>query len=710
MLPAFINIDMQSAAVEAEHAMDKNFTNIISEALARCCGSPGEPEALLAQLPPDTDLKPLLVSGAPTGKSVQIGELVEAEEQSELARLNLLLTAEDLEPNALELLAGNRNLHRLSARALIKAAKGCLPEKPAAAKRFITWATSRLNDINMLGELVGVAEQAMSHPECVAGLPEVKVAVAGNCTLNYLASFLVPGLLGMNVKPTVRDMPFDQWASLMMNPESELYTYNPSFVVLYLSSLGLTTAGTRLGMDGVDMLAQCMKTFYSRSSAKLVLVMPEPLIEERHAGNSYWLWRREACDRIIEAAGDQAIWIDTAALQSIHGREHWYAPRFWHHAKIPCHPGALLEVGREVSLSIARAIVQPVKVVVCDCDNTLWGGVVGEDGWENVNLDVHSSGAAFLRLQAFLKDLSAKGVLLVAVTKNNEEDVRQVFDSRDELILKWDDFIMVEANWNPKSANIAAVAKTLNLGLKNFCFLDDSPFERSEVRTALPEVIVPELPTSPDEYVPFLVSSGLFHIPTVTEEDSSRSEMYRAEAARSRTLKSMGDLDSFLRSLELRVDVRPIGSDNINRVVQLVNKTNQFNLTTRRHSFEAIEHFSIAPEVYAYCVRVYDRFGDSGITGVLIAGPEADGAYLIDTFLLSCRVIGRTIERAMFAHLISWLKEQNVALLRGRYIPSERNMPTASLLEELGFEPGVSALEYEVGRGYSENKFVDYVV
>jgi FkbH-like protein len=539
------------------------------------------------------------------------------------------------------------------------------------------------------------------------------VAVVGNCTLKPLVDYLRTALPHRHIDADIWEAPFDQWANQMLDKASELYRREPSFIIVYLSSLGLTTAGTKEHFESIGILKDCVDAVKNSISTRVILILPEPLEEEYHASSKYYYWREHFTEEVKKCLREKVVFIDPISVIADMGRDKWFASRFWYHGKFPCHPDALIALGRRVAVTIANCTSSPVKVVVCDLDNTLWGGVVGEDGYENLLLDVHSLGGPYIRLQGFLKTLTEKGTLLVAVSKNNENDVREVFEKRGEMLLKWNDFTMIMANWRPKSENIVHAARALNLGLKEFCLIDDSPFEREEARASLPDIIVPELPSAPEDFVPFLAKSDLFHIPVQTDEDRNRAGYYRSQAERNTAMKESGNMDLFMRSLNIKVRCKKIDKENIERVIQLVNKTNQFNLTTRRYDHEQIKKFMVDTDVFAYCYGVTDVFGDSGITGVLIAVPRDGGnAYCIDIWLLSCRVMGRTVEKGIFRHLVEWLNSRGAGKIFGDYIPSSKNTPVENLYGELGFDlvekrdKGVCRYERCLTKPYEDNKYV----
>jgi len=599
-----------------------------------------------------------------------------------------------------------RDLTEYTAAVLLATAKVSIDHDQTQARHLIQAACTALPDLNSANRASSLIQKLSAASDWPL---RTNVAVISNSTLKPLCDGLRLYLFSQQVTADVWEAPFDQWQTQLLDPNSDLATRNPGFVVLYLSSLGLTSAGTTsYSLELANEAVECWDVFSKRSSAQLIVILPEPLEEEQNSSSHFFVERFSFIRVLRERMNSRVHFVEPDQVVLSGGGQPFRAPRYWYHAKLPLHPNALVILGRLAGVIAARCLTQPIKVLACDLDDTLWGGVIGEEGWQNVHLDVHAEGGPFLRLQAFLKELSARGMLLVAVSKNNEQDVRELFAKRSEMILKWDDFVMVVANWELKSSNLMMIAKTLNLGLEQFCFIDNSPFERAEVRNSLAAVHVPELPQNPEDYVPFLVSTGLFQIPVTTAEDVERGKLYRAEAARSEAERLSPDPDSFLRGLGLSVYPERIGQSNLERVVQLINKTNQFNLTTRRYDTAKVAEMAAQDSTFAFAYRVTDKFGDHGLTGVMIALPHGEGGrYFIDTWLMSCRVMGRTVERAMFEHIVSWLRDQGASVLEGEYIPSAKNAPVASLLSGLGFtNTHKNIYEFQLSGCYIGNTFV----
>ncbi|MBF0540392.1 MAG: HAD-IIIC family phosphatase [Nitrospirae bacterium] len=631
-------------------------------------------------------------------------------------KLNILLTNNELLINELLWLSEQKFIINLSASSLIVGANRLINENPVASYNLLKAAGKKINNPIILNSAQEILKK-LNKSTLLADQIKIKIAVAGNCTLDTLSNYLILGMLSYNIDADVWTVPFDQWAAQILDNNSELYRFNPSFLIIYLSSLGLTVSGTRFSFEILKLLSDCIDKISRDTSIKILMILPEPMEEENNLGLNNYSWRKNLIFEIMKRFENRVIFIDTEAFILEIGVKIWFASRYWYQAKFPCHPNALLKLGHRVALILARCIMMPIKVIAIDLDNTLWGGVVGEDGWENLRMDVYSTGGPFIRLQAFLKNLKDNGIVLVIVSKNNNEDITEVFKKRDEMLLKIDDFTLIEANWSPKSENIMNIAKKLNINLNNFCFIDDSFFEREEVRSILPEVIVPEMPQLPEDYVSFLVNTGLFYTPIQTEEDRNRSILYKTELNRKDAMQKSKEINSFLEELDIKLHAQRINDQNINRVVQLINKTNQFNLTTRRYSYEQVVRFAKDEEIFSYCYKAEDKFGDIGIVGVLLAkSAESQDCYIIDTWLLSCRAMGRTIEYGMFDHLLKWLNKKGINRLIGEIIPTKKNIPIRHLLSDIGFynieDKGNNSnlFEYNVSQLFEKNEFVDLLM
>ncbi len=385
-----------------------------------------------------------------------------------------------------------------------------------------------------------------------------------------------------------------------------------------------------------------------------------------------------------------AYFLDLEQVSGMLGRRAFYDARRYYWTKQPFSERGTLELAEHLWAGIRALMSGPKKVLVLDLDNTLWGGVVGETGPRGIALGDGPEGEAFRALQAHLKDLARRGVLLAVASKNNLADAREPFEANSDMVLKLDDIAAFEACWEPKAVMIERIARTLNLGLDSFVFLDDNPAERELIRQALPEVEVIEIGDDPADF-PGTLQAGLwFEAAALTEVDRERAELYAVERRRRELQSSFTSLDDYLRSLEMSAEVRAIDDDDLARVVQLLAKTNQFNLTTRRHTREDVLALLDRPGSIGVTIRVRDRFGDHGLVAAMIGAPDdqaSGGAVRIDTWLMSCRVIGRTVEHFSLGEFLDRARALGYRRVVGEYIPTKKNAQVGGLYAELGFVP-----------------------
>jgi len=357
----------------------------------------------------------------------------------------------------------------------------------------------------------------------------------------------------------------------------------------------------------------------------------------------------------------------------------YYDPHSRQVAHIPYTPECYSAIGTALVRTIYNLKRDPFKVIVLDCDNTLWKGVCGEDGPSGIELNT-----PYLRLQQFIIDQMKAGILLCLCSKNNEKDVLEVFEHRPDMLLKLDNLVSWRINWNSKSVNIKSLAKELNLGLDSFIFIDDNPLDCADVKINCPEVLTLQLPQNTELIPSFLDHIWAFdHTENVTEEDQNRTKMYQENAQRQRYLEQSLTLKDFIGGLQLRIEITEVTDDQLGRVSQQTFRTNQFNFTTLRRSENDIKHFLKQPQAKCNVVRVVDRFGDYGLVGVLMYEVEAD-RHKVDTFLLSCRVLGRGVEHA----IVSWLGQQAVKegkeLVEFTYLPTGKNSLALEFITSIG--------------------------
>jgi FkbH-like protein len=395
--------------------------------------------------------------------------------------------------------------------------------------------------------------------------------------------------------------------------------------------------------------------------------------------------------------------MDYDGLVARHGRRRWHDERRWLTARLPFAAEALAPLADAYLRALLPLSGRVVKALVVDLDNTLWGGVAGEDGLEGVRLGPEYPGAAHTALQRVLRALRARGILLAVASKNNEQDALAVLDGHPAMLLRSDDFATLRINWNDKAQSLREIADELNIGVDALAFVDDNPAERERVRLALPEVTVVELPGDPMGYATAVLECPAFERLSLTDEDRQRGRLYTEQRRRAELQRTTSSLEDFLRSLEMRMAMGPARPASLPRIAQLTQKTNQFNLTTRRYSEQEVRALAADTSARVYEVAVRDRFGDNGLVGVAVARREGP-AWEIDSFLLSCRVIGRDVETAMLTRLADDARAAGATHLRGWFLPTRKNAPARDLYPSHGFrgvaeEDGATRWELDLRGG-----------
>ena len=341
-----------------------------------------------------------------------------------------------------------------------------------------------------------------------------------------------------------------------------------------------------------------------------------------------------------------------------------------------------------LALFLARTlrplVVPRRKALAVDLDDSLWKGVLGEDGLDGIKVGHDFPGNVHLRIQRELLELRARGIALVLLSKNDESDVRNAFDMLPEMLLQWDDFAVRKINWKPKHENLRSATAELRLGVDSFVFLDDSDYEREQMRQMIPEVLILNDTSDPIQTLRALWETDAFDALTVTAEDRLRNDDYQRREARDASAHQ-DDLEAFLESLEMHATIEQIGGQNFERAVTMLGKTNQFNLTTRRHSAGELSRIIELPGAIPLALRLRDKFGEQGIVALLIARPAGEGeALLIDTFLVSCRALGRGVEHALWAAMVARARRQGFKKLEAQYIATDRNSLVANFYDQLG--------------------------
>ena len=376
---------------------------------------------------------------------------------------------------------------------------------------------------------------------------------------------------------------------------------------------------------------------------------------------------------------------DVDQLAAAAGRWVWADERFYHHAKLPCSPEQLVDYAHSLASLILGQSGVGRKCLVLDLDNTLWGGVIGDDGLGGIRLGQgEPEGEAFISFQRYVKSLGERGIILAVCSKNDEAIAREVFEKHSEMVLRLDDISCFIANWDDKATNLARIAHRLNIGINSLVFFDDNPAERSIVRQLQPDVAVPEVPSDPAYYIRALDRHRYFEAATISSEDLHRNQFYQADVKRQALESSAADVNSFLTSLDMTARIEPVSDATLERTVQLIGRSNQFNLTSRRYSNADLVHLTSDAAWITRTVSLSDRFGDHGLISVLLAKVEGD-TLAIDTWLMSCRVLKRGVEVVLLNNLVLDARSRGLRRIVGEYIATSKNGLVRDHYQDLGF-------------------------
>lgn len=560
------------------------------------------------------------------------------------------------------------------------------------------WQCVTLSELRALGR----ARQRLSALGLspAASLVPIRVAIASDATTTYLNEGLSLLLEARGIAAATFEVPFGSVEAELLRDDSALARFRPQLLLLMQSPLAIRdwppdTTSEDKAREFADeraghMLALC-RVAHERFSCDVVLdnlhILPERphgSLARRMPGERNAIIRR--INTVLESSAPPFVHLhDVDGVAALYGVSRWIDWRLWYHAKQPMSFSGATQYLNSLA-STTAAIYRPgVKCIVVDLDNTLWGGVVGDDGLAGIRIrHGDAPGEAFQAFQRHLRRLRERGVLLAVCSKNELATAQKPFRELTDMVLSLDDFVTFKANWEPKPNNIEAIARELNLGLDALAFVDDNPVERDLVRRALPAVRVVDLPDDPAAYAAALDATGWFAITTLSNEDAARTDQYRANAIRMELATTIEDYDAYLVSLDQRAQIREFSPDQIDRVVQLINKTNQFNLLTRRVSRSDVEQMAGQPTMLTATVRLVDRFGDNGIIAIWY-GSVLEDRLRIDQWLMSCRVFNRGVEQLLMNHVVALAGQAGVREIIGEFRPTEKNVIVRDLYPRLGF-------------------------
>jgi len=537
-----------------------------------------------------------------------------------------------------------------------------------------------------------------------SGFETIRLAILASHTVAHLLPSIRVAGLRRHLIIQAYTGEYGQYYQDILDPHSALYRFGPDVVLLIASASQQITdiplnadseTATCILAERAEHLRGLWRRIQENSEATVIqqtlLDVTEPLfgsLDRSVPGSPQRLVRRFNDLLTENAAAQRVLLLDIESACRLDGRDMWFDSARWLQGKYEIAPVAAPVYGEMLASIIAGDRGRSRKCLILDLDNTLWGGVIGDDGIDGITLGHGNAlGEAYLAVQEYALRLQERGIILAVCSKNDPMLARRVFDEHPDMRLRLSDIATFQANWEDKSANIRRIAESLNIGLESLVFLDDNPAERERIRASLPMVAVPELPDDPAEYVRCLARARYFEATAFTADDLQRAEQYHAQGGRAALQSSAQSLNDFLRSLDMRISCDCNAKVDMPRAAQLLAKTNQFNMTQRRYSPDQIARMIQSNSVSVYTFRLIDRFGDNGLVSVmLIRNNSSDHSDLeVLNWVMSCRVFGRQLEHEIMNKIVEIARRDARRTITGWFHPSERNAVVADLYERCGF-------------------------
>jgi FkbH-like protein len=547
----------------------------------------------------------------------------------------------------------------------------------------------------------------------------IKLAVLGDTATQFLIQALRGTGYEYGFDLNIWEADFNQIERQVFDPSSELYEFKPDIVILFQSSHKLLAAYNKLKPENYSGLAathlQLVDNITNTLNARLttkIIYYNYTEINDAVFGNyankiesSFLFQLRKLNYELMVFAGRQPNFYlcDLSSIQNHYGKSNFFQPSVYINTEMVLTIDILPAIAANTLGLIAAMYGTFKKCLIIDLDNTMWGGIIGDDGMENIQIGSLGIGKAFSEFQYWIKKLKNRGIIIAVCSKNTESIAKEPFEKHPDMVLHLQDIAVFVANWENKADNIRQIQSILNIGFDSMVFLDDNPFERNIVRENIPGITVPELPEDPADYLEFLYPLNLFETISFSEEDADRTKQYQVEAERTVQQKSFTNEDDFLKSLDMVAQVEPFNKFNTPRVAQLSQRSNQFNLRTVRYTEADIATAAIAEGIFSFTFTLEDKFGNNGMICVIILKKENENTLFIDTWLMSCRVLKRGMENFVLNTITRYAKEKGFAFLKGQYIPTAKNEMVKNHYADLGFEPEADSWLLNVNE-YSNKK------
>jgi FkbH-like protein len=546
-------------------------------------------------------------------------------------------------------------------------------------------ALTPVSDFTTMQSLDRIYRKLKPHVEA---RQKTKLAILGGFATAQLSQAVELALFSMGGGVEIFESAYGVYRQEILDPGSELYRFKPDVVFLAVSwrdlirRPGIEHSRAEVASLVEEELADWSNLWRTAHERLGCLVVQNSFDrpawrqldnhEMRHPA-SLWRFVSRMNAALADGAPPYVLLHDVDSLAALSGRRAWGDERFFFHAKMPCAPEFIVDYGFSAASLLMAQLGLSKKCLVLDLDDTCWGGAVGDDGIGGIRLGQgNAEGEAFVAFQRYAKALKERGVLLAVCSRNEERIAKEVFEKHAEMVLRLDDISCFMANWTDKAANLREIARRLNIGLDSLVFIDDNPAERALVRRLAPEVAVPELPEDPAGYILAIEPYRHFQTLSITPEDLRRSDYRRADAEREEALGGSADVEGFLRSLAMAARVGPVTPLSLDRAAQLIERSNQFNLTTKRRSAAELSALAADPQWLTRTVSLSDRFGDNGLISVLLARVEGD-VLVIDTWLMSCRVLKRGVEVLLHNGVCRWAMGRGLKRIRVEHVPTAKN-------------------------------------
>ena len=534
-------------------------------------------------------------------------------------------------------------------------------------------------------------------------LKTIKIALLGDSATQFLIQALRGTGYDYGYNLELWEADFNQIERQVFDPSSELYEFNPELVIVFHSSHKLLGKYNKLKPEQYSSLAASQMELVENICATInenlkakIIYYNYSEIDDSVFGNyankiesSFLFQLRKLNYELMHFASRQSNFylVDISTIQNQSGKNNFFQTSVYINTEMVLSLDVLPVIAAKTADLIAAMYGKFKKCLILDLDNTMWGGIIGDDGLENIQIGSLGIGKAFSEFQYWIKKLKNRGIILAVCSKNTEWIAKEPFEKHPDMVLRLDDIAVFVANWENKADNIRQIQSILNIGFDSMVFLDDNPFERNMVRENVPQVTVPELPEDPADYLEYLYTLNLFETVSFSNEDAERTKQYQVEAQRTVLQKSFANEDEFLQSLNMTSLVEPFNKFNTPRVAQLSQRSNQFNLRTVRYTEADIEQLSSAADYFTFTFNLADKFGDNGLICVIILKQEGSTTLFIDTWFMSCRVLKRGMENFTLNTITNFAKEKGFSLLKGEYLPTAKNEMVKDHYEKLGFYP-----------------------